>query len=374
MTMKSPRKSLLLAALIVWLAGQKGVAQNPPPGAPPPATNPGTVPATPTGPGEQKPATQPAPQPTTQGKINITTSTVVVPVTVKDKTGNMVAGLRRDDFRVFEDRIEQKITTLNADAFPLSLVVLIDNDLKQKDADQVDASLPAILAGMSLSDEADVCRFDQFFYPGKGFTKDQDNLLKQLKRTKLDSRPSVAPPGGPFNGPSINNAPAPGAGNQDPSLIAIKGQTTIALDDAVYEAAELLKDKPRERRKMILLISDGKNGAKFNNHKYDEVRNELLRYNIIVYSVATGSSYFDRKFTRLQEYSGETGGDVSYGAKADSFEHFYSQITDQARNQYTLYYSPKGDPGLGYHTIEVRVEREGLNVTARKGYYGGVPQ
>lgn len=373
MTMKSPRKSLLLAALLVLLADQNGVAQNPPPGGAAPATNPGTGPAT-TGTEEQKPLTPPAQLPTASGKINITTTTVVVPVTVKDKTGNMIAGLRRDDFRVFEDRIEQKITTLNADAFPLSLVVLIDNDLKQKDAEQVDASLPAILAGMSLSDEADVCRFDQFFYPGKGFTKDQDNLLKQLKRTKLDSQPSVAPPGGPFNGPSINNAPAPGAGNQDPSLIAIKGQTTKALDDAVYEAAELLKDKPRERRKIILLISDGKNGAKFNNHKYDEVRNELLRHNIIVYSVATGSSYFDRKFTRLLEYSGETGGDVSYGAKADSFEHFYSQITDQARNQYTLYYSPKGDPGLGYHTIEVRVEREGLNVTARKGYYSGIPQ
>jgi hypothetical protein len=39
-----------------------------------------------------------------------------------------------------------------------------------------------------------------------------------------------------------------------------------------------------------------------------------------------------------------------------------------------LYYSPKGNPGESYHTIEVRVEREGLNVIARKGYYGGVPQ
>jgi hypothetical protein len=90
--------------------------------------------------------------------------------------------------------------------------------------------------------------------------------------------------------------------------------------------------------------------------------------------VATGSSYFDRKFTRLVEYSGETGGDVSYGAKAESFENFYAQIADQARNQYTLYYSPKGNPGVNYHSIEVRVEREGLNVIARKGYYGGVPQ
>ena len=51
----------------------------------------------------------------------------------------MVPGLRRDDFRVFEDKIEQKITELSADPRPLSLVVLVDNDMKQKDADQVDA-------------------------------------------------------------------------------------------------------------------------------------------------------------------------------------------------------------------------------------------
>lgn len=370
MMTKSPRKSLLWATLAVLMATHISVAQNPPPAAPPPAGTPAPSSTPPSPAGNQKPATTPAPQ----SKISTTSTVVVVPVTVKDKTGNMVPGLRRDDFRVFEDKIEQKITELSADPRPLSLVVLVDNDLKQKDSDQVDASLPAVLAGMSLSDEADVCRYDQFFYAGKGFTKDQDNLLKTLKRTKLDSQPSVASPGGPFNGPSINNAPAPGAGNQDPSLIAIKGQTTIALDDAVYEAAQLLKDKPNTRRKIILLISDGKNGAKFNNHKYDEVRNELLRYNIIVYSVATGSSYFDRKFTRLVEYSGETGGDVSYGAKAESFEKFYAQIADQARNQYTLYYSPRGNPGANYHSIEVRVEREGLNVIARKGYYAGVPQ
>jgi len=367
MTMKCPRKSLLLgAALAGLLTAANGLAQIPAPAGPPAAP-----PANPTAQSTQeKSATEPGPQ----TRITTTTTTVVVPVTVKDKAGNMVAGLRRDDFRVFQDKIEQKIDKLSVDAFPLSLVILIDNDMKQKDSDQVDASLPAILAGMSLSDEADLCRFDQFFYPGKGFTKDQDTMLKQLKRAKLDSQPSVGTPGGPFNGPSINGAPAPGAQNQDPSLIAIKGQSTKALDDAVYEAAELLKDKPKERRKVILLISDGKNGAKFNTHKYDEVRNELLRYDISVYSVATGSSYFDRKFTRLVEYSSDTGGDVSYGAKAETFENFYSQITDQARNQYTLYYSPKGDPGLSYHAIEVRVEREGLNVLARKGYYGGTPQ
>jgi VWFA-related protein len=158
----------------------------------------------------------------------------------------------------------------------------------------------------------------------------------------------------------------------DPSLIAIKGQPTKALDDAVYEAALLLKDRDsRKRRKIILLISDGQNGAKFNTHKYDVVREELLRQEIAVYSVATGSSYFERKFNRLVSYSHDTGGDIYYGAKQVSFSEFYSRITEEARNQYTLVYTARGDTKVDYHTIEVRVRREGLTILAREGYYGG---
>jgi len=135
-----------------------------------------------------------------------------------------------------------------------------------------------------------------------------------------------------------------------------------------------MKDRdPLKRRKVILLISDGQNGAKFNTHKYDEVRAELLRQGIAVYSVATGSSYFERKFNRLVNYSHDTGGDIFYGVKQSSFSEFYSQITEEARNQYTLTFSPKGDRKLDYHTIEVRVRREGLTVLAREGYYGGTP-
>jgi len=100
MMTKSPRKSLLWATLAVLLAARVGVAQNPPPTGPPAASNPAASPTTPPA-GEQKPATPPS----AQNKISTTTAVVVVPVTVKDKQGNMVAGLRRDDFRVFEDKI-----------------------------------------------------------------------------------------------------------------------------------------------------------------------------------------------------------------------------------------------------------------------------
>ena len=121
----------------------------------------------------------------------------------------------------------------------------------------------------------------------------------------------------------------------------------------------------------MLLISDGQNGAKFNNHSYDDTLAALLRENISVYSVATGSSYFERKFNRLVNYSNNTGGEVYYGAKSNTFEDFYARITEQARNQYTLGFSPHGDRKVDYHKLEVRVRREGLTIRTRQGYYGG---
>ncbi|MGB7846834.1 MAG: VWA domain-containing protein [Candidatus Acidiferrum sp.] len=361
--MKSPRKIAYLVVPSVFLfAGLAVQAQNP---APPP-TNPA-------------PETQAKPQAAPgqgQPKLSVTTTVVVVPVTVKDRNGNLVADLRKDEFRVFEDDVEQVIRNFTTEAVPISMVVLIDNDLKQKDRDQVEPSLISLVGGMSASDEAFICRFDQFFHEGKGFTKDQDKLVTQLRRTEIASHTSAAPPSDPFSGPTINGAPAPGAPQlNDPSLRAIKGQPTKALDDAVYNAALLLRDRDsRKRRKIILIISDGQNGAKFNTRKYSEVREELFRQEIAVYSVATGSAYFERKFDRLVSYAHDTGGDVYFGAKQSTFSEFYSGITEEARNQYTLVYSPSGERKVDYHSIEVRVRREGLTILARKGYYGGATE
>ena len=85
--------------------------------------------------------------------------------------------------------MEQRIAYFSNEAFPLSMVVLIDNDLKVKDAEEVAGSLKAILAGMSAADEASICRFDQFFHEGHGFNANQDKLLTELKRTELDTEP-----------------------------------------------------------------------------------------------------------------------------------------------------------------------------------------
>ena len=106
----------------------------------------------------------PAAQSEAQHKISINSDLVVLPVTVKDKNGNLVAGLELSDFRVFDDELEQTIEVFTSEASPLSLVLLIDDDLKAKDAEQMAPSLRAIAAGVSVADEAMVCRFDLLFY------------------------------------------------------------------------------------------------------------------------------------------------------------------------------------------------------------------
>jgi hypothetical protein len=53
-------------------------------------------------------------------------------------------------------------------------------------------------------------------------------------------------------------------------------------------------------------------------------------------------------------------------------EELYSRVTEEARNQYTLAYAPSGtDRSTEYHSIEVRVKREGLTILTREGYYAG---
>jgi Ca-activated chloride channel homolog len=307
--------------------------------------------------------------------IRVPVTQVIVPVTVKDGSGRLVPDLRKDEFRILEDRVEQRIISFSADAFPLSLVLLIDNDLSRKNSRQVADSLDSIVAGLSTSDEAFVCRFDTYVHEGHGFIRDQDKLLTELKRTRLDEQPDAGPAGSVNDTPTINGHSATGDAPKLPeTTLNIQAQSSKALDDAVYAAAQLLKDRDpdRKRRKVILLISDGVNNPKVNANKYDAVLKDLLRYDITVYGVGVGSAYFNRKFERLAKYAKDSGGDVYYGLKSRDMEELYSRVTEEARNQYTLVYAPTGtDRNADYHAIEVRVRREGLTILTREGYYSG---
>src|SRR5882762_7523977 len=318
--------------------------------------------------------TQSLPQPATEQseartKISVNSDLVVLPVTAKDRHGNLVPDLRKDEFHIFDDKVDQTIEVFTAEAFPLSLVVLIDDDLKSKDAAQMAPTLRAVTAGISSSDEALICRFDLSFYPAEGFSSDLNKLWADLKDAQDHSGPSTAGPV-PFVTPPSTHPLGVGEPPQR-APTNLGSRPTKALDDAIHTAAELLHDRGASRRKIILLISDGLNGPEFNRHTYPSTLEALLHDNISVYSLAVGHSR-KRKFSRLVDYANDSGGDIYYAVQSAAMEKLYSRITEEVRHEYTLAYVPRGNNrNANYHKVEVRTTREGLTVKTRQGYYTG---
>ncbi len=309
-----------------------------------------------------------------RARIHTTVSLVVVPVTVKGSAGELVTDLQENDFRVFEDGVEQPIALFSADAFPLSAAILIDDDLKTGTAQKVQKTLETLAGAFSASDEVSLWRFDQVPEQiSENFIADNDTLLTQLKHIDLSSSfPGI----GSYtmtNGPRVNTAQPPG-----PAKVPTEANghpNTKHINDAIYAAAEQLQDRPRERRKIIFLISDGQN-AKNNTHKYDETLQLLLSNDISVYAVGVGEANMNRGITFLgnnilSKYAHSTGGDIFYGGMSrENLEELYARVSEQARNQYTIAYSgAHTDRSKPYHTIEVRVKRPGLTLLTRDGYY-----
>ncbi|HTX16674.1 MAG TPA: VWA domain-containing protein [Candidatus Baltobacteraceae bacterium] len=334
--------------------------------------------------GAQSQATQPPPlrattpgqaaQPQRPPAISSVTRTVIVPVTVKDGQGQLVGDLTQADFRLFSDGVEQKIAHFSSDAVPLSTVVLIDDDLPDRAVTQVQKSLEAIAAGFGPSDEVALVTYDQYPNLVSDFSTNNDQLFTQLKRLDLGSHPTqiIADPttAGPFiNGQNVQAAtPMPQHGSKRP-------ENTDSLDDAIYAAGEMLHTRPRDRRKIIFLISDGSN-SKYNHHTFDETLRMLLEADVSVYSISVtrslpiGKLIAQPGISAIDKYATQTGGDTFYSSKDADLERLYSDVTEEARNEYTLtFYPEEADRTKDFHSIEVRVERPGLNVTARSGYY-----
>ncbi len=144
--LRQPALSALVIALAALFAR---AAQISPPVAPPPPAPQQQ---------QEQPPEQQKDQPQKQtsdprARIRTTVELVVVPVTVKDSKGNLVADLGKNDFRILEDGVEQQVSAFSTEAVPLSVVVLLDDDLKPKAAGQLHKSLLAIAGAFSESDE-----------------------------------------------------------------------------------------------------------------------------------------------------------------------------------------------------------------------------
>ncbi|MGA8160803.1 MAG: VWA domain-containing protein [Acidobacteriaceae bacterium] len=363
-------------------------------GQPAPKVSQGGVPATP--PAEQTPppgTQQQPPEMGPPGKSPYTLRTyltvVDVPVTVRDKHGALVSGLPWWRFRVYEDGIRQNIAFFSTDAYPLSIALVVDATLPSDIMQKVNQSFSVISNTLTPSDTVAVIS-----YAGTSpqlvtsFTAAGGPRLTAALDIahKPGERPGVPLVDDPFTGgPMVNGQ------SVDPTLELQRGNASgilfpekesHPLNDAILYAAEQLSSQPRGRRRVIYVISDGKNSR--SKASYKEVVQYLLANNISVSGTDVGDAavwgigYLDRmKLPLLQpedvlpRYVLATGGDIYHEMSENGIQSAFSKIADSVRTAYDLQYVSHQPTISGkYHIIDVRVEGlTGLTVDAKQGYY-----
>jgi len=367
----------------------------------PAATTTGDSPSQPEGVGNQPPPDvkdefkQPPPEIADVEKTNYLIKTyttyVEVPVTVKDPKGKMVAGLTWRDFKVYENNTREPIKVFNVDPYPLSIAFVVDQSLTSDVMRKVNDSLDAIQGALTPYDEVAVFSYSNGSQERTGFTGAQSARLPAvLALTKSTGTDELVPIGGgnPFTGCNIrqngacvdpNIQEGRSAGSTTGNVIIPKEIHT--LNDAILAAAKELARVPKGRRRIIYVISDG--------HEYgskatvkEVIRfletNEISVYGTLVgTSAAWGEGWISKihlPFTMydniLYKYIAATGGQADSERNLNGIEKSYADIAMQARNQYTIVYASHESPlDSKYRKIDVRVDRPGLDVTSKQGYY-----
>jgi VWFA-related protein len=153
------------------------------------------------------------------------------------------------------------------------------------------------------------------------------------------------------------------------------------LNDAILMAAESLSHAPKGRRRIIYVISDGKEYG--STAKTKDVIRYLQTNQISVYATLTGDSsvdglgFLDRihlpltmRDNLLPVYVAATGGQAFAEYRTRGIENSFAKIAEQVRTQYTVgYYSREPFIDGKFRKLEVRIMKPNLQVIAKSGYY-----
>ena len=294
---------------------------------------------------------------------------VVVPVSVRDGDGKLVGNLKQEDFSLTEAGKKQSITQFSIDPAPLSVVLVIDTGVTDAALQNIKNSFPALLGAFSDDDEVGIYRFDKHVERVLEFTNDRVQLARTFEKLQSATPSASSLGGGPFStpGPVINGTPViPGvqAAGRSTAL------PTKVLHDAMFDAAEYLGTRPIDRRRIVILASDGRNQNSLN--PYDTALNRLLLHEVHVFALGVDTSLFQRLRSTLVNYAKGTGGEAWFPDSQAAIELGYLLSTEAARNQYVLGYVSTNKRPTGravFREIKVAVARSGTDVRHRKGYY-----
>ncbi len=278
----------------------------------------------------------PAADVSNQARISVSTNLVVLPVSVTDSNGAFVSGLRREQFRVYEEGKLQDVTLFTEEDTPVTAGILVDRSRSMgPKLIEVAAAASAFAHSSNQEDEMFVVDFNDNVsvesLGGRTFTSDARILESAV------------------------------------SAVSARGQT--ALYDVVAEGLNHLAMGKREK-KALIIISDGGDNA--SRHKFSDVLTMARQTHALIYSIGLVGSSEEENPRALERLCKETGGIAFFPQAGQNISEMAKAIARDLREQYTLGYSPETKPsGSSFRKLAVRVaapDRGRLRVRTRAGY------
>ncbi|HEY3137379.1 MAG TPA: VWA domain-containing protein [Blastocatellia bacterium] len=266
------------------------------------------------------------------------TDLVLLDVTVVDPSNKPVMDLRKEEFGVTEDKVPQKIEFFSREQVPVSLVFAIDTSGSMRPKiDTVVKASTNLVKESRAGDEMAVIEF-----------KDQPELLEEFTSDVNDVIDTL-------NG-----------------LVASR-QT--AMLDALYLAADYASKEGKNRRKAVLLVTDGLDNDSY--YKFNEVVNHLREIDVQIYLIGFISdlerdsglfkkSAKDKAEGLLNKLAEETGGKAFFPKELSEVHAIAQQISTDLRTQYAIGYYPTNNKKDGtFRAVRVQVNSGSRRMIAR---------
>jgi Ca-activated chloride channel homolog len=276
------------------------------------------------------------------GTIHFDVDLALVNVTVTDPYNRLVTGLETDNFRVFEDNVEQEVVTFSAEDVPISIGVIFDfsGSMSNKVGKAREAALQFFKTA-NPQDEFFLVSFNERAELTSSFTNSVEDLQSRMM------------------------------------LTAPKGRT--ALLDAIYLGLSQMRGAHNAKRALLILSDGGDNHSRYNE---SDIKRLVKEADTQLYAIGIFDPLGYRNRTPeelggpslLSEITEMTGGRVFAVEKLDELPDIASKIGMELRNQYVLGYRPSNkahDARWRKLKIKLRAPKglPPLSVYSKTGYY-----
>jgi Ca-activated chloride channel family protein len=278
-----------------------------------------------------------------QVPIRVDVSLVMLDATVKDKAGQIVGDLKKEDFEVREDGAMQKIALFSRDELPLNVALVVD--LSDSIGPFFSALRDAATATLSSLKPEDAVALFTF------------STKAELRTPLTTDKTAIAD--------QFNSFKAGGATN---------------ISDGIFIAARYFLATAPKGRRVIILISDDVSTLGGGQNTQDIVTEATAAdtsvYNLKIPGYNPGGSPFIPGLVNIQKVAEQTGGEVFDVPSAASLDAVFHAMLERIRTRYTLGYYTSANGAAGKpHKLDVRLASsfgtKGRNYTviAKNGYY-----